>query len=195
MFILSPAGEPDRPRPVILYGYGSFGHSRTPAFNALRLAWVEAGGVYAIANVRGGGEEGQAWHRAGMRENKQNTFLDFHAAGDYLVDQGWTTRAQLGIHGGSAGGQLVGAALTQRPDAYAAVLCSAPLLDLVRYEQHLARGADRRGSTVPRATRRSSDGCWPARPTTMCGREPFIRRPCSPCSRATPGSTRCTRAS
>jgi prolyl oligopeptidase len=134
MFILSPHGQPDRPRPVILYGYGSLGHSRTPAFSALRLAWVEAGGVYAIANVRGGGEEGQAWHRDGMRENKQNTFDDFHAAGDYLVDQGWTTRAQLGIHGGSAGGLLVGAALTQRPDAYAAVLCSAPLLDMVRYE-------------------------------------------------------------
>ena len=136
LFILSPTGEPDWPRPVILYGYGSFGHSRTPAFNALRLAWVEAGGVYAIANVRGGGEEGQAWHRAGMRENKQNTFDDFHAAGDYLVNQGWTTRAQLGIHGGSAGGHLVGVALTQRPDAYAAVLCSAPTLDMVRYELH-----------------------------------------------------------
>jgi prolyl oligopeptidase len=136
MFILSPAGQPDRPRPVILYGYGSLGHSRTPSFNALRLAWVEAGGVYAIANVRGGGEEGQAWHRAGMRENRQNTFDDFHAAGDYLVDQGWTTRAQLGIHGGSAGGSLVGVALTQRPGAYAAVLCSAPLLDMVRYERH-----------------------------------------------------------
>jgi prolyl oligopeptidase len=134
MFILSPAGQPDRPRPVILYGYGSFGHSRTPAFNPLRLAWVGLGGVYAIANVRGGGEEGQAWHRAGMRENKQNTFDDFHAAGDYLVDQGWTTRAQLGIHGGSAGGHLVGVALIQRPGAYAAVLCSAPLLDMVRYE-------------------------------------------------------------
>lgn len=135
MFILSPTGKPDRPRPAILYGYGSFGHSRTPAFSALRIAWVEAGGVYAIANVRGGGEEGQDWHRAGMRENKQNTFDDFHAAGDYLVDQGWTTRAQLGIHGGSAGGHLVGVALTERPTAYAAVLCSAPVLDLVRSER------------------------------------------------------------
>jgi prolyl oligopeptidase len=106
MFILSPAGQPDRPRPAILYGYGAFGSSRTPVFSALRLAWVQAGGVYAIANVRGGGEEGKAWHRAGMKENKQNTFDDFHAAGDYLVDQGWTTRAQLGIHGGSAGGLL-----------------------------------------------------------------------------------------
>jgi prolyl oligopeptidase len=138
MFILSPAGQPDRPRPAILYGYGSFGHSRTPDFSALRLAWVEAGGVYAIANVRGGGEEGQAWHRAGMRENKQNAIDDLHAAGDCLVDHGWTTRTQLGLHGGSAGGLLVGAALTQRPEAYAAVLCSAPVLDMVRYERSTA---------------------------------------------------------
>lgn len=134
MFILSPAARPDRPRPAILYGYGSLGHSRTPAFSPLRLAWVQAGGVYAIANVRGGGEEGQAWHRAGMRENRQNAVDDFHAAGDYLVEHGWTTRAQLGIHGGSAGGLLVGTALTQRPGAYAAVLCSAPVLDMVRAE-------------------------------------------------------------
>lgn len=135
MFILSPSGAPDRPRPAILYGYGSFGHSRTPDFSALRLAWVEAGGVYAVANVRGGGEEGKAWHRAGMRANKQNAVDDFHAAGDYLVEQGWTSRAQLGLHGGSAGGLLVGAALTQRPEACAAVLCSAPVLDLVRDER------------------------------------------------------------
>jgi prolyl oligopeptidase len=135
MFILSPAGEPDRPRPAILYGYGAFGSSRSPAFDAFRISWVEAGGVYAIANVRGGGEEGNAWHRAGMRENKQNTFDDFQAAADYLVDQGWTTRAQLGLHGGSAGGHLVAVALTQRPGACAAVLCSAPPLDMVRYER------------------------------------------------------------
>jgi len=135
MFVLSPAGRPDGPRPAILYGYGSFGSSRSPDFLPLRLAWVEAGGVYAIANVRGGGEEGNAWHRAGMREHKQNSIDDLAAAGDYLVGQGWTTRDRLGIHGGSAGGQLVGAALTQRPDAYAAVLCSAPSLDLARYER------------------------------------------------------------
>jgi len=129
------APAPDGSRPAILYGYGSFGSSRSPDFSPLRLAWVEAGGVYAIANVRGGREEGNAWHRAGMRENKQNGIDDLHAAGDYLVGRGWTTRDRLGIHGGSAGGQLVGAALTQRPDAYAAVLCSAPQLDLVRYER------------------------------------------------------------
>jgi len=136
LFVLSPTGKPDRPRPAILYGYGSLGHSQTPGFNAFRIAWVEAGGIYAIANVRGGGEEGQDWHRAGMRENRHNTFDDFHAAGDYLVDRGWTTRAQLGIHGGSAGGSLVGVAMTQRPGSYAAVLCSAPMLDMVRFERH-----------------------------------------------------------
>jgi len=134
MFILSPSGRPDRPRPAILYAYGTFGHARTPAFDPFRLAWVEAGGVYAIANVRGGGEEGQAWHRAGMKESRQNTFDDFHAAADYLVDHGWTSRRQLGIHGGSAGGQVAAMALIQRPGGYAAALCSAAALDMVRHE-------------------------------------------------------------
>jgi prolyl oligopeptidase len=140
MFVLSPSGQPDRPRPAILYGYGAFGSSRSPAFDAFRISWIEAGGVYAIANVRGGGEEGNAWHRAGTRENKQNTFDDFHAAADHLVEQGWTTRAQLGLHGGSAGGHLVGVALTQRPGACAAVLCSAPSADMVR-DQRFPPGA------------------------------------------------------
>jgi prolyl oligopeptidase len=96
---------------------------------------VEAGGVWVVANLRGGGEEGEAWHRAGMREHKQDVFDDFAAVADALVADGWTTTAQLGISGGSNGGLLVGAALTQRPQAYAAVVCSAPLLDMVRYEQ------------------------------------------------------------
>jgi prolyl oligopeptidase len=134
MFILSPSGRPDRARPAILYAYGTFGHVRSPGFDPFRLAWVEAGGVYAIANVRGGGEEGDAWHRAGMKEHRQNTFDDVHAAGDYLVGNGWTTRERLGIHGGSAGGQVMAMVLTQRPDAYAAALCSAPALDMVRDE-------------------------------------------------------------
>lgn len=132
--ILAPSAEPDRPLPTILYGYGGFDISLTPAFAALRVAWVEAGGVFAVANLRGGGEEGESWHRAGMFGSKQNVFDDFHAAGDFLVQQGWTTREQLGIFGGSNGGLLVGATLTQRPDAYAAVVCSAPLLDMLRYE-------------------------------------------------------------
>ena len=142
MIILSPGtvvDRPDqpywRPRPTVLYGYGGFGLPLTPAYSASVLAWVEAGGVWAVAGLRGGGEEGEAWHRVGMREHKQNVFDDFHAAARYLVDEGWTTPEQLGISGGSNGGLLVGAALTQHPELYRAVVCSAPLLDMVRYEQ------------------------------------------------------------
>lgn len=135
MFVLSPEAEPQRPRPTILYGYGGFGVPLTPGFSAGVLAWVEAGGVYAIANLRGGSEEGEDWHRAGMREHKQNVFDDLHAAAEHLLAGGWCTADQLAISGGSNGGLLVGAALTQRPDLYAAVVCSAPLLDMVRYEQ------------------------------------------------------------
>ena len=130
------AGDlPDQPRPAILYGYGGFGISMAPAYSASILAWVEAGGVYAIAALRGGGEEGEDWHRAGMREHKQAVFDDFHAAAEALIAGGWTTPGQLGISGGSNGGLLVGAALTQRPELYRAVVCSAPLLDMVRYER------------------------------------------------------------
>jgi prolyl oligopeptidase len=135
MFVLSPSNAPTAPSPTILYGYGGFGAALTPAFAGSILAWVEAGGTYAIANLRGGAEEGEEWHRAGMRETKQNVFDDFIAAAEWLIAQGWTTRQQLVISGGSNGGLLVGAALTQRPDLYAGVICSAPLLDMVRYEQ------------------------------------------------------------
>jgi prolyl oligopeptidase len=133
--VLSPTGSPDRPRPTVLYGYGGFGVPLTPAWTPSALAWVEAGGVWVVANLRGGSEEGEQWHRAGMREHKQNVFDDFASCADFLVEQGWTTPQSLGIYGGSNGGLLVGAALTQRPAAYAAVVCSAPLLDMVRYEQ------------------------------------------------------------
>ena len=126
---------PRRPRPAILYGYGGFGVSLVPAYSAAVLAWVEAGGVYAIASLRGGGEEGEQWHRAGMRERKQHVFDDFYAAAGRLVEGGWTTPGQLAIFGGSNGGLLVGAAITQRPDLCAAAICSAPLLDMVRYER------------------------------------------------------------
>jgi len=134
MQVLAPTTEPDRPRPTVLYGYGGFGVALTPAYTATALAWVAAGGVWVVANLRGGSEEGEQWHRAGMREHKQNVFDDLAACADHLVDGGWTTPAQLAIYGGSNGGLLVGAALTQRPQAYAAVVCSAPLLDMVRYE-------------------------------------------------------------
>ncbi|MDM7832623.1 prolyl oligopeptidase family serine peptidase [Cellulomonas edaphi] len=133
--LLDAAGQPVAPAPTILYGYGGFQISLDPGYSATTLAWVEAGGVYVVANLRGGGEEGEDWHRAGMRANKQNVFDDFHAVGDWLVAHGWTTPARLACWGGSNGGLLVGAALTQRPDLFAAVVCSAPLLDMVRYQR------------------------------------------------------------
>src|SRR3954452_2965918 len=135
MFVLSGTGAPDRPRPTVLYGYGGFNVAVTPAYTAQALAWVAAGGVWAVANLRGGSEHGEEWHRAGMRERKQNVFDDFAAAADHLVAQGWTTPRQLAVMGGSNGGLLVGAMLTQHPDLVAAVVCSAPLLDMVRYER------------------------------------------------------------
>jgi prolyl oligopeptidase len=120
----------------VLYGYGGFGISLTPGYSASVLAWVRAGGVWVTAQLRGGGEEGEDWHRAGMLAEKQNVFEDFHAVADALVARGWTTPDRLAASGGSNGGLLVGAALTQRPEAFAAVLCSAPLLDMVRYHLH-----------------------------------------------------------
>ncbi|WP_029429473.1 prolyl oligopeptidase family protein [Blastococcus sp. URHD0036] len=135
LFVLSGTGRPDTPRPTVLYGYGGFNVSLTPAYSAQALSWVAAGGVWVVANLRGGSEHGEEWHRAGMRERKQNVFDDFAAAGEHLVAEGWTTPAQLAVFGGSNGGLLVGATLTQRPDLVAAVVCSAPLLDMVRYER------------------------------------------------------------
>ncbi|HEX5493473.1 MAG TPA: prolyl oligopeptidase family serine peptidase [Mycobacteriales bacterium] len=134
LFVDSPSGRPDRPRPTILTGYGGFGASATPGYLPQALAWTGRGGVYAVACLRGGGEEGEQWHRAGMGSGKQNVFDDFTAAADHLVQAGWTTPDQLGILGGSNGGLLVGAALTQHPEKFAAAVCIAPLLDMVRYE-------------------------------------------------------------
>uniref|UniRef100_UPI000B31AEEF prolyl oligopeptidase family serine peptidase n=1 Tax=Streptomyces aureus TaxID=193461 RepID=UPI000B31AEEF len=134
MFVISPDGHPDRPRPALLTGYGGFGRTMSPRYRAQVLAWVRAGGVFAWAGLRGGGEEGEAWHRAGSGAHKQNTFDDFAAAADRLVEAGWTEPGRIAIMGGSNGGLLVGAALTQEPGKYAAVVCSSPLLDMVRYE-------------------------------------------------------------
>ncbi len=135
-FILASAAvELDGRRPTILYGYGGFNVPLSPAYGATIAAWVEAGGVYVIANLRGGSEYGEEWHRAGMREHKQNVFDDFIAVGEWLIAEGYTSSEHLGISGGSNGGLLVGAALTQRPDLFRAVVCSAPLLDMIRYER------------------------------------------------------------
>ncbi|MEV8376045.1 prolyl oligopeptidase family serine peptidase [Kribbella sp. NPDC056861] len=133
-------GSKRGPRPTILYGYGGFGLSLTPTYSSFALAWVEAGGVFVTANLRGGGEQGGEWHQAGTRASKQNAIDDYLAAAETLIADGWTTPGQLAMCGESNGGLLVGAALTQRPELFAAAVCSAPLLDMVRY-QHSGLGA------------------------------------------------------
>ena len=121
--------------PTLLTGYGGFNISRTPEFGAARFCFLERGGVLAIPNLRGGGEYGESWHKAGMLGNKQNTFDDFIAAAEWLVSNKITSPSRLAILGGSNGGLLVGAALTQRPDLFRAVVCQVPLLDMLRYQQ------------------------------------------------------------
>ncbi len=135
MFIVHKTGaERNAATPTILYGYGGFNISLTPGHWPIIQAWVERGGVFALANIRGGSEYGEEWHRAGMRENKQNVFDDFIAAAEWLVDNKWTDPGRLAISGGSNGGLLVGAMLTQRPDLCRAVICSAPVLDTIRLQ-------------------------------------------------------------
>ena len=118
---------------TLLYGYGGFQSSETSVFTASIYPWLERGGVYAVPNLRGGAEYGEEWHKNGMRDKKQNVFDDFIAAAEYLFKEGYTKPERLAIAGGSNGGLLVGAAMTQKPEYYAAVLCSVPLLDMVRY--------------------------------------------------------------
>jgi prolyl oligopeptidase len=138
MFVVHRKGlEKDGRTPTLLTGYGGFGVNRTPRFSESSAAWLKLGGVLAVANLRGGGELGEAWHRAGMLDVKQNTFDDFIAAAEWLVEQGYTQPEKLGIIGGSNGGLLVGAAMVQRPDLFGAVVCQYPLLDMLRYHQFL----------------------------------------------------------
>ncbi len=125
--------EPDGSAPALLNGYGGFNVSLTPRFNPLAALWVEAGGVYAVATLRGGSEYGEEWHQGGMLHNKQNVFDDFISAGEWLIAEGYSDPDRLAIHGASNGGLLVGASLTQRPDLYRAVLCGFPELDLIRF--------------------------------------------------------------
>ena len=138
MFVVHRPGVVlDGSNPTLLTGYGGFNNSMTPVFSALATTWLESGGVFALANLRGGGEFGEAWRRAGMLENKQNVFDDFIAAAEHLVAEGYTSSGHLAIRGGSNGGLLVGAVSNQRPDLFGAVVCTYPLLDMVRYHRFL----------------------------------------------------------
>ncbi len=134
MFIVHKKGlKLDGSNKTLLYGYGGFNISLLPRYSVSRMVWVEQGNVLAIANLRGGGEYGQQWHKAGTKLNKQNVFDDFIAAGEYLIESGYTSPEKMGIQGGSNGGLLVGATLTQRPDLFSAALPAVGVLDMLRY--------------------------------------------------------------
>ena len=136
MFLVHRKGfKPGRPRPTYLYAYGGFDISLTPSFAVGRMVWLELGGVYAMPNLRGGGEYGRDWHEAGMKEKKQNVFDDFIAAAEWLIDEGYTSRQKLAIAGRSNGGLLVGACLTQRPELYGATVPAVGVMDMLRFHK------------------------------------------------------------
>jgi prolyl oligopeptidase len=169
MFLAHARGlKLDGSHPTLLTGYGGFNLSSNPSFNAFAAAWIASGGVWALANLRGGGEFGEAWHHAGMKENKQNVFDDFIAAAEWLVQTKYTSPQRLAIRGRSNGGLLMGAAITQRPDLFAAVSCGYPL----------SPDSGSR-STVRQRNPTSSSTSTPTRPTSMSRPEPNIRPSCS----------------
>ncbi len=136
MFLVHTKGiQLDGSRPTLLTGYGGFASSNTPWFTPTTVLWAEQGGVYAVAHLRGGGEFGEEWHKAGMLDKKQNVFDDFIAAAEWLIQNRYTNPSKLAMEGWSNGGLLVGAVLTQRPDLFAAVRCGYPLLDMLRYHR------------------------------------------------------------
>lgn len=135
MFIIRQRDIGEVPVQAILNGYGGYGYPIVPEFSGGIVEWVKSHGIFAIPNLRGGGEYGEEWHRAGMMGKKQNVFDDFIAAAEYLITNGYTTPNKLAIRGGSNGGLLCGAVMAQRPDLFRAVVMQIPLLDMIRYNK------------------------------------------------------------
>ncbi|MHC4260022.1 MAG: prolyl oligopeptidase family serine peptidase [Planctomycetota bacterium] len=136
MFITHKKGlELDGNNPTLLYGYGGFNISLKPSFSVSVLAWLEQGGIYAAANLRGGGEYGEEWHKGGMLEKKQNVFDDFIGAAEFLCEKKYTRARKLAVRGGSNGGLLVAACMLQRPELFGSVVCQAPVADMLRYRK------------------------------------------------------------
>src|SRR2546426_274735 len=170
MFITHRKGlQLDGSNPTYLRGYGGFNVSETPAFAVSVVVWLEMGGVYAVPNLRGGGEYGEEWHQAGMHEKKQNVFDDFIAAAEYLIGQRYTSPAKLAIAGGSNGGLLVGAVMTQRPELFGAALPAVGVMDMLRFHRFTIGWPGSR-STARRTARSSSPTCPGTRPITTSGR-------------------------
>ncbi|HOZ41939.1 MAG TPA: prolyl oligopeptidase family serine peptidase, partial [Flavobacteriales bacterium] len=139
MFIVHKKGlEKSGKNPTLLYAYGGFNVSLSPSFSTSRMILLEQGGVFALANLRGGGEYGEDWHKAGMKEKKQNVFDDFIAAAEYLIAEKWTDTPHLGVNGGSNGGLLIGAVMTQRPDLFGVCFPEVGVLDMLRYQKFTA---------------------------------------------------------
>jgi prolyl oligopeptidase len=136
MFVVHQRGLAlDGSHPTFLYGYGGFNISLTPVFSITQAMWLEMGGVLAVANLRGGGEYGEAWHQQGIKQSKQNVFDDFIAAAEYLIGEGFTSPRKLAISGRSNGGLLIGAAMTQRPELFGAALPAVGVLDMLRFHK------------------------------------------------------------